>query len=177
MNVKKEEKQELVAKLKEKLAGSKAVFFADYRGLTVAQISDLREKLKEAKAQLFVAKNTLIMKALRGNSYLSPRNQNFNLAGPTAVIFAQDDQIAPTKIIAQFAKTHGLPSLKSGFLGKSLLGEREVQRLASLPTREVLISQTVGQISSSLYDLVYTLQANLQNLIFVLKNKSENIQL
>jgi len=171
---KKEKKQELVAKLKEKLANCQAVFFADYRGLSVSQISELREKLKEVDAQILVAKNTLIKRALQETSHLPSMTATFELEGPTAAIFAQDDQVAPTKIIAQFAKIHGSPSLKSGFLGKDHLNGQEVEILALLPPRDILLSQTVGQVSAPLYGLVYTLQANLQNLIYILKSKSQN---
>jgi len=173
MNSRREKKQELVAKLKEKLAGSNAVFFADYRGLTVSQISELRKKLKEVEAQISVCKNTLIQKALKETSYLTHTTSHFNLEGPTAVIFAQGDQVTPTKVIVQFAKTYGLPNLKSGFLGKIFLNEKEIQRLVLLPSRDILLTQTVEQISSPLFNLVYTLQANLQSLVYILKNKAE----
>jgi large subunit ribosomal protein L10 len=165
---KKEKKQEILTKLKGYLGKCQAVFFADYRGLTVSQISDLRQKLKEVGAQLSVAKNTLIKRALRETSRLSSITSPFELEGPTAAIFAQEDQIVPLKTIALFAKVHGLPRLKGGFLAKEYLSGQEVERLALLPTYDVLLGQTVGQISAPFYALIYALQANLQSLVYVL---------
>src|SRR5437867_1784695 len=100
-----QQKEETVVVLTDKLARAKSVVFADYRGLTMKQLSDLRKKLREVNGELTIAKNTLLKRA----------NPDLNLEGPTATLLAYDDEISPIKILVKALKDSGLGKVKSGF--------------------------------------------------------------
>ena len=166
-----QKKIELVEKIAQKLADAKSVILADYRGLTVGQMSQLRHKIREKSAELHVIKNTLLKLALKRAKY--PKLEEEVLEGPTATLFSFEDEIAALKELDSFAQTYELPKIKAGFLGLQLLPAETVQRLAKLPTREVLLGQTVGAVASPLYGIVSVLQANIRNLIFTLDQISK----
>lgn len=161
----KEIKIEKVQKLTEKIAKSKTIAFANYRGLTVNQINTLRNKIKEAGGELLVEKNSLLKRALANQKLTGAENQ---LTGPTAVILAYEDEIAPIKETAQNAKTVGLPSFKFGFLGHELLDIQAIEDLAKIPSLSVLHGKIVSTIYSPIYGIVSVLQANIRNLIYAL---------
>ena len=161
------QKEQSLAGLNDKLSRAKSVVFADYRGLTTAQLSDLRKKLREVAAEFTITKNTLLEKSLALGSW-NTEVRTF-LEGPTATLFAYEDQIAPVKVLAAFAKTAGLVTFKGGFLAKTFLSPSAVQQLASLPNREVILSQVVGTLSAPLYGLLTALQWNTRQLVGTLK--------
>lgn len=153
--------------LNEKVKRAKSMIFADFRGLTVAQITTLRNKLGESDAEIEVTKNTLIKKALAENKKEVDEKV---FEGPTATIFGFGDEISPFKVISNFAKEFGLPRGKAGFLDSKALNEQDVDYLAKLPGKQELIAQTITQIGSPIYGLLNSLQANLINLVFTLEN-------
>src|SRR6476660_1395887 len=93
-------KEETVAGLREIIAGSKGAILTDYRGLTVAEVTNLRKKLRDTKAEYHIVKNTLFKLALGGE--ITPELENL-LSGPTAIVFAQEDIVAPAKAMLDFA--------------------------------------------------------------------------
>lgn len=153
-----QQKEEQVKKLSEKLAKAKSVVFTDYRGLSMKQLSELRNKLREADAEFTVAKNTLLSRALPASS----------LDGPTAVLFAYDDEFSPIKILVKALKDAGIGKVKLGFLGQELLDESKIMQLASLPSKDELQAKTVGVLVAPLQGMVGVLQANLRNLVYAL---------
>ena len=159
-------KVETVEALSEKIKKAKTLAFADYRGLTVNQIGQLRNKIKEAGGELVVTKNTLMTKALKKNDY--PKPDNSNLTGPTAAIFSYEDEIAPIKTVAESTKMLGIPTLKFGFFGRQLLDFSALTQLATIPTKPELQVKIVAALSSPLYGIVSVLQANIRNLVSVL---------
>jgi len=159
-------KKEKVAKLAEKIASAKTIAFTDYHGLNAQQLSELRNKIKEAGGELVIIKNTLLSRALEiGNLKFEIGN---SLVGPTASLFAYTDEVAPIKAIAEIAKTTGVPKFKFGFFGKQLLDASALENLAKIPTHDVLQSKLVGVLSSPIYGIMSVLQANIRNLISVL---------
>lgn len=170
----KEIKVESVRSLSEKIKRAKTLAFADYRGLSVNQISVLREKVKEAGGEILVTKNTLIKRALLENKY--PDFNIKNLEGPTAAIFAYEDEILPIKTVADGAKTTGLPAFKFGFFAQSLLDASGLNQLASLPSKHELQAKVVGAISSPLYGIVSVLSGNIRNLVSVLDQAAKKGQ-
>ena len=160
-----EEKGQTLKKLNEKVKKAKSIIFADFRGLTVAQITDLRKKLTQIEAEIEVTKNTLIKKALEENK--KQTNESI-FKGPTATIFGFGDEISPFKVISNFAKEFGMPKAKAGILDSKALSDTEVENLASLPGKQELIGQTVAQIGSPIFGLINTLQANTRNLVLTL---------
>lgn len=158
-------KIETVQALSEKVRNSKSIAFVDYHGLSVNQISSLREKIKEAGGEMAIAKNTLVKKAILSNQLPDVSNQ---LAGPTATIFSYEDEIAPLKTIAQNIKSLGMPKFKFGFFEKKILDATTLENLANLPSRDTLQAQTVNLLVSPLRGIVNVLNANIRNLAVVL---------
>jgi large subunit ribosomal protein L10 len=154
--------------LKEKLARSKSVVLADYKGLSVAKLTQLRNQLKASGAEIKVIKNTLLNLAFKEKKYAIPEADK-ELTGPSAIIFAYEDELTPVKILYDFAKENSLPKFKIGFLGTDFLSADRVTQLGQLPGKEVLIAQVVGSLNAPLSGLVNVLQGNLRKLVYVLE--------
>ena len=153
----------LVAQLESKVAPAKALILADYRGLSVADIQKLRYRIRAAGGTLTVAKNTLLKIVL-------PRGVEDALRGPTALILALEDTLAPIKALVDFATAHALnlPTPKAGLLDDRVLTAEDIKSLAALPSRDQLIAQLLRQLQAPLYGLVTVLQGNLRQLVYIL---------
>ncbi len=139
------EKEKKIAELSEKIAGSKTIVFADFRGLTVGQDTKLRSKLRGAGVEYKVAKNTLIEKAaeLKGITGLHEY-----LHGPTAVAFSGDDLTAPARILVEAAKETKILQIKGGMLDSKPISREAVLKLAELPSRQVLLAMLCGTLNA-----------------------------
>jgi len=171
--MKKSEKVFEVENLTAKIKGAKSVSLADYRGITMAQISTLRDKVKDAGGEVQVVKNTLFTRALKDAGI---KELDTPLTGPTLALFANDDEIAPLKALAAFGKQANLLALKLGFMADKILSSEELTRLALLPTKPELQAKLVGLLASQPQRLVFSLNWNLQKLVLVLngvKNKKQ----
>ncbi|OGY18022.1 MAG: 50S ribosomal protein L10 [Candidatus Chisholmbacteria bacterium RIFCSPHIGHO2_01_FULL_48_12] len=162
----------LVAQLESQLAKAKALILADYRGLSVADIQNLRAQVRASGGSLTVAKNTLLKIALKHQD-LEPA-----LQGPTALILSLGDAIAPIKVLVEFARGHALniPTPKAGLLDDRVLTATDIKFLATLPSRDQLIAQLLTQLQTPASSLVTVLQANFRSLVYVLtavKSKKE----
>lgn len=164
--MKKTEKIFTVDNLTEKLKTAKAVVLADYRGLTVLQMGELRNLVKKAGGELTVIKNTLLKRALENAKFPS-----LTLEGPTAIVIAYEDEIAPLKAVFDFARSFGLPTFKSGIWEQRVLTREELEKLGSLPSKGELISKLISLFSSPTLRLVQVLLGNQQKLILILKTK------
>jgi large subunit ribosomal protein L10 len=160
------EKELTVEELKDKIKNNSGVVLTEYQGLTVAEISELRAKLRPLKCEYTVVKNTLSKIALK-NIGLEEFTKNFN--GPTAIAIGTSDPVAPAKVIIDFSKDHAKLKLKGGLLGVKMLSIDEVKALASLPSKQVLLAKMVGTMKAPLYGLVNVLQGNIRNLVYVLE--------
>lgn len=161
-------KIETVQKLTEKLTGAKSVVLADYRGLTHHQLEELKRAVKKAKGEFVIAKNTLLKLASKQINKPSIENMTKDLTGPTGLLLSYEDQILPLKEMAGFAKQHKLPVFKIGVLEDKILTAEELITVTTLPTKEVLIGQFIGQLSSPLYRLTNALSWNLRRLTLTL---------
>lgn len=159
-----QQKEETVKQIQEKLGKAKSVIFADYKGLTTKQLSDLRDKLREQNAEFTITKNTLLKLAMPTTYPLPPTAYQ----NPTATLFAYDDEISPIKILVKALKDAALGEIKMGFLGAESLDETKIQYLASLPSKDQLKGQTVGILVAPLQGMVSVLQGNLRNLVYAL---------
>jgi large subunit ribosomal protein L10 len=157
--------------LKDKAAKAKAIALTDYLGLSVAQLSQLRDKVRQVGGELRVTKNTLLKLAFADAGF--PKEIETALEGPTLTLFAYEDEVAPLKAIVEFARENEIPTLKAGFLGKEFLRLERLQALAALPSREQLHAQVVGQLSAPIYGFVNVLFANLRSLVYVLQSIGE----
>lgn len=154
-----------VEEIRGRLEESKAVFVIDYRGLTVAQITRLRRKLRELGTDYKVVKNTLTRLAAQDTDAqaLDPY-----LSGPSALAFAKEDPVATAKALSDFARESRVLEVRGGVLGGKPLGPDDVKALADLPPREVLLAQVVGGIQAPIAGFVFVLQGTLRKLVYAL---------
>lgn len=164
------QKIETVKILQEKLDKAKSVVFTDYRGLTMKQLSGLRDKLRDLDAEFTITKNTLLDRALPSSNLQLPSS---SLEGPTATLFAYDDQISPIKVLVKALKDANLGKVKIGFLGDLALDEAKILQLASLPSKDELRGKMVGVLVAPLQGMVSVLQGNLRNLVYALSEMSK----
>jgi large subunit ribosomal protein L10 len=162
-----------VADLTDKLSRTQLALVADYRGLTVAEISDLRKKLRETGAELIVAKNTLTLRAAKdsGRDALEPL-----LSGPTALAFAYDDAAKTAKAINEFNRGPKKLVVRGGMLGTSLLGTNVLDQVASLPTRDQVLAQVVGTVAAPISGVVGVLNAAITNVLYTLQARIDQLQ-
>jgi len=168
------QKQETVSELKESLAKSTIAVVADYRGLTVSELFELRRELRKEQALATVAKNTLVKHAIDGTdmSVLGPI-----LKGPTALVLGQADQVAPVKAVLSFlTKNKKDNEIRGGYLDGKLLSKAEVEQLAKLPPIEELRGQLVGAINSPLAGIVGALSSPQRGLVNVLDQYAKKLQ-
>lgn len=161
----KPEKVAAVAQIREDLAASQAVFVTDYRGLTVAQLTKLRRKLREAGTEYRVVKNTL---ARRAAAEVDASVLESLLVGPSGVAFAKQDPVATAKVLNEFARETKIFEIRGGMLQGKLLTAEGVQALADLPPREVLLAQVVGGMQAPISGFVSVLQGTIRKLVYAL---------
>jgi large subunit ribosomal protein L10 len=149
-----EDKKALVAEVAEVAARAQSVVAAEYRGLTVGQMTELRAKARKQGVYMRVVKNTLARKALAGTSFeaVGPK-----LKGPLVLAFSKDDPGAAARVVKDFAKGHEKLVATLVSLGGQVLSAGELDRVASLPTREQALSMLLGVLKAPLSKLVRTL--------------------
>lgn len=153
----KETKQELVAEMHDKLSRAQAVFLADFRGMNVGQATELRNELRKANAEYKVVKNTLLEIASKGTD---KEGLNQYYAGPTAIALCYDDPVAAAKVLSRFNKEAATPFvLKAGVLTGKTINVAEIQALADLPSREVLLAKMLGSMQAPASNFVRVLAA------------------
>ncbi len=138
-------KQPVVAEISELLNGAASAVAVDYRGLTVAQDTELRKALREAGITYKVYKNTLIRRAAEGTDFaaLDP-----HLEGPTAIAVSRDDATAPARILAEFAKKADKLEIKAGIVEGTYYDANGMKTIAGIPSREILLGRLLGSFQS-----------------------------
>lgn len=167
-----QEKIETVREIKEKLQNSKIAIMTTYVGINVAQVTDLRKRLRESGIKYKVYKNNLARIALRE---IGAEHAADFMKGPTAWAFS-DDPVAPAKILQDFSKEVQFVQILGGVMEGKVLTREQVLSLANLPPKEILVAQVVGTIAAPLRNLVTVLSALPRNLVTVLneiKKKKE----
>lgn len=160
-----QKKIDVVKELTDKLNRTKAFFVAEYEGLTHKQLEEVRKKLKKVEGELAVVKNNLLKRALK-ESKKTVDESVFN--GPSASLFAYKDEIAPLKELVTFFKTATKGKVKFGLMGNDPVAESDIERLSSLPTRNVLLSKLVGQLQAPVQGLHNALSWNIRKLVWTL---------
>ena len=147
-------KQPVVAEISELLNGAASAVVVDYRGLTVAQDTELRKALRQAGVSYKVYKNTLIKRAAEGTEFaaLDP-----NLEGPTAIAVSKDDATAPARVLAEFAKKADKLEIKGGVIEGTYYDAKGMQVIATIPSREVMLGKLLGSIQSPITNLARVL--------------------
>ena len=151
-----EMKKAVVAEIKEKLVAAKSVVLIDYRGLTVAEVTELRNQCRKAGVEYAVLKNTMVSLAAKEAGI---EGLESFLKGPTAVAFGMEDAVAPAKVLTEFIKKTKKTEVKCGLLDGQILDAAGVEALAAIPSREVLIAKIMGSMMSAVSKFVYVVEA------------------
>jgi len=154
----------------EKLSGSKAIVLTDYRGLTVASMTELRQKLRDLGSNFHVAKNTLFKRALVEAGMPVPEEQ---LKGPTALGFITGEVSPVIKAFLDFAVENEALQIKGIIWGTAFIGQEGTKALVNLPSREVLLGQLLGAVQGPATNMVGTITAPLRELVQVLAARGE----
>ena len=153
------EKLRIIEEASARLEGVRGVFLADFSGMTVEKLSLLRKQCREQQVQFHVIKNTLLKRALNAQG-ISALDEH--LAGPTGVVFSPVSEMAPAKILVDFAKTHERPRVKAAFIEGRLFDQKSVGVLATLPSREVLLSQVLSTFIAPMTHFLAAIEATLR---------------
>jgi len=162
------EKERVVEQLAERLRSTETLMVADYRGLTMPEIDELRSRLLEAGARFTVVKNTLTKRAAEQAGTTDVLQL---IDGPTAIAFleAEGDPVAVAKVLSEVARAHDVLVIRGGILEGNVVGEAEIKRLATLPATDVLRAQLVGALSAPMATVVGVFSAPLRDLVGVLQ--------
>lgn len=156
------EKTETVSVLSAKMSQADAIYMADFTGIDVAAITELRRSLRQAGVEYQVVKNRLA-KLAATDAGLGSLNEF--LEGPTAMAFVQDDPVEPAKIMQKFIDRGGKLVIKTGFVDGQVLTPEAVSQLAKLPSRDELLAKVVGSVQAPLYGLSAVLTGLLRGLV------------
>ena len=140
-----ETKQQVVTEIADKLRASKSTIVVDYRGLTVSEATELRKQLREAGVEFKVYKNSLTRRAAE-SAEMAELNEF--LTGPNAIAFSNEDVVAPAKVLNDFAKDHEALEIKAGVIEGKLVTLDEVKAIATLPSREGLLSMLLSVLQA-----------------------------
>ena len=151
-----EAKKQIVQEIADKLKNSKSTIVVDYRGLNVAEVTELRKQLRDAGVEFKVYKNTLTRLAAESAEVAE---LNEALTGPNAIAFSTEDVIAPAKILNDFAKKHEALEIKAGVIEGNVATKEEVQALAELPSREGLLSMLLSVLQAPIRNLALATKA------------------
>jgi len=161
----KEQKKEILKKLKENFDKQKSMVFSSYQGLKAADIFNFRRVLKQAGCNIVVAKKTLFNLALKEKKIDFDAK---NLEGQIALIFGFEDEVTPAKLAYKFSKEKENLKILAGFFENKIINKEEVLALAQIPSKQELLSKVVGCIASPISGLVNVLQGNIRNLVYAL---------
>ncbi len=163
------EKKAIVEELKSKLGDAVFVILADYRGLTVSKTGELRKRLRGVQAQYQVVQNRMFKHVAKE---VRPGMED-GLKGPSAMVYGKGDVVQAAKILKDFIKENELPVIKLGTLQGVILSKADIEKLATLPSRQVLLQQVVGTIAAPMSQLVGVLQQKVATVLYVLKAVQE----
>ena len=152
----KQQKQVIIDEIKAKLETAQSAVVIDYMGITVEQADAMRKKLREANVDYTVYKNTLMKRAIEGTAFAPLADV---LEGPSAIAISKDDATAPARILCKFAKDAKALELKAGVVEGQIYDKEMITKIASIPSKEVLIAKLLGSIKAPLSNLAYLLNA------------------
>lgn len=151
-----ETKQQVVTEIADKLRASKSTIVVDYRGLTVSEATELRKQLREAGVEFKVYKNSLTRRAAESAGMAE---LNEFLTGPNAIAFSNEDVVAPAKVLNDFATKHEALEIKAGVIEGKLVTLDEVKAIATLPSREGLLSMLLSVLQAPIRNLALATKA------------------
>jgi large subunit ribosomal protein L10 len=162
----KTERQATVEALSAQLRGSPNLYVTDFSGLNVLRMTEFRRRLRAAGVEYIVVKNTLAQRALAANAV---SGLDRHLKGPTGLVLAGNDPVAAAKVITDFAREFERPAIKIGLVDGKAVTSDQVKRLASLPSREQLLSQLAGAFQAPLAQLAGAMNGLLYQVVGALE--------
>lgn len=167
MGLTREQKAERTRELAERLKEVRALYLADFTGLNVQRLTELRTQLRAAGARLVVVKNTLARRAVQGLDF--PEIEAF-LNGPTALVVGTEDALAPARILREFARENDQrPTVRAGIVERRLVTGEEIETLATLPPREVVLAGIAGSLGSGAAGIAGALAAVLRDVAVLIE--------
>ena len=166
------EKEQIISDLHQQVERFKAVVLTNYRGLNVEQMNQLRLRLREEKVSFNVVKNTLMKLASKGTDL---EKLSEYLEGPTAIVISQGDPISLAKILSDFQKTQPLLEIKAGVIEGRVTPPEEVKALASMPSREMILTQILGEIETPGIQFGGVLLGALQQVLSVIQARVDQL--
>ena len=160
-----------VKELSDKLAKAKSIYFTDYLGLNVSDVTDLRKKFFDSKVEYLVVKNTLLKIASDENK-IKLGDELFS--GSTAIALSYDEPVVAAKIIKSFLKDHDLPNVKGVLFEGNYLPASKFEKIANLPSKEESLTKIVIMLKSPVQNLTNLLSSPMLNLVNVLNGLKEN---
>lgn len=151
-----EQKQAEVSQVAQELKEAASVVVVDYLGLTVAEVTDLRKDLRDNGVQMKVVKNTILRRAAE-EAGIEGLNEIF--VGPTAIVFSEEEVVAPAKIVAQHASKADALSIKGGLIEGDLASVEKIEALSKLPDREGLLSMLLSVLQAPVRNVAYAVKA------------------
>ncbi|MDB5168311.1 MAG: rplJ [Candidatus Saccharibacteria bacterium] len=174
MAITRDKKNTLVAEMSDVLQDAKMTVFAQYQGLSVADIQELRTAAREAGVTIRVIKNRLVRVALASNDTYKDTDTSA-LTGQLLYAISTEDEVAPAQVLSKFAKTHPALVFVGAFSGEgATLSAEEVKSLAGLPSKNQLIGEVVAQLLSPVHDVTNALSGNLHALLDGVSAKATN---
>jgi len=168
----KKQKEEILSALVKRFGQAKSIVFASQDGLTVSASQNLRRKAKAEGVEMMAAKKTILQKALQ-QSGLEGLDVA-TLTGSVAVATSSTDEVAPAKIIKDFAKTNDKVALQAGFMNGLALSTVEIKKIADLPSKQELLAKLVGSLNAPISGFVNVLAGNMRGLVNVLNAIKNN---
>ena len=167
----KEQKIESVKEISELVESSEAMYFIDFAGLTVENVNELRKEFYKSELKYKVVKNTLTARALKESAKYSQHVTQLSeiLHGPTGVVFAYRNPVAPAKILKKFADKLDKPKLKIAVVENEIYDSKKLNSLASLPSKEEIISGILGSLDSPASGIVGSINAAMRDLLSVIE--------
>ena len=166
-----EVKKQVVLEIKEKFEKAQGIIFYDYRGLSVDEVTQLRNQFRAAGVEYHVIKNSMLKRAA---DMLEIKGLDQYLSGPTAVAFGFSDPVAPAKVLTEFVKKVKKPTeIKSGLLNGKVITLAGIQSLADLPSREQLLAQLAGTLNAPITGIARTLSGIISKLGYALNAVKE----
>ena len=165
-------KEQQVAELKERLGKSMSLVVADYRGIDVPTVTNLRNLFRKQQCEYKVYKNTLVKRAIAGTK-MEPLGKH--LEGPNAIIFSNESPSAAAKVATAFAKDNDKFKVKAAYFDGSLFVAKEVEALASMPGKDELRATLLATLQAPATKLVQTLGAGPLNFLYLLKAQEEKL--
>ena len=161
----KNEKTQAISELEAAIGKARNAFLIDFKGVTVPQVTELRKQVRETGSKYLVVKNTLALIALKDSPMTGMKDR---FSGPTAVAYNSTDAVKLAKALTRFAKDVPAMQFKGAMLDGQVVPTEQIQTIASLPSREELISKLLFVLQSPIRGLATVLQANIRNLAVVL---------